>query len=130
MISAQAMTPTRTTAAAALTAMLGLAAGCWVVPVWQMSGMDTGWRLGGSVHLELCGKSKGGSTNDQSPIGTREEWLAASAGLLEREKQLTRMGDELARQRRELPWVPVQKQYTLQTEGGARTLAELFDPNQ
>ena len=59
-------------------------------------------------------------------IGTREEWLAASAGLLEREKELTRMGDELARQRRELPWVPVQ-QYTLQTEGGARTLAELFD---
>ena len=60
-------------------------------------------------------------------IGTREEWLAASAGLLEREKELTRMGDELARQRRELPWVRVQKQYTLQTAGGARTLAELFD---
>jgi predicted dithiol-disulfide oxidoreductase (DUF899 family) len=59
-------------------------------------------------------------------IGTREEWLAASAGLLEREKQLTRMGDELARQRRELPWVPVEKEYTLQTEEGARTLAELF----
>lgn len=60
-------------------------------------------------------------------IGTREEWLAACAGLLEREKELTRMGDELARQRRELPWVPVEKQYRLQTEGGARTLAELFD---
>jgi predicted dithiol-disulfide oxidoreductase (DUF899 family) len=60
-------------------------------------------------------------------IGTREEWLAASAKLLEREKELTRMGDELARQRRELPWVPVEKEYTLQTEDGARTLAELFD---
>ena len=60
-------------------------------------------------------------------IGTRAEWLAASAGLLEREKELTRMGDELARQRRELPWVPVEKQYTLQTEDGTRTLAELFD---
>ncbi len=60
-------------------------------------------------------------------IGTREEWLAASAALLEREKELTRMGDELARQRRELPWVPVEKEYTLQTEDGARTLAELFD---
>ncbi len=60
-------------------------------------------------------------------IGTRQEWLAASAGLLEREKKLTRMGDELARQRRELPWVPVEKQYPLQTEDGARTLAELFD---
>jgi predicted dithiol-disulfide oxidoreductase (DUF899 family) len=59
-------------------------------------------------------------------IGTREEWLAASAKLLEREKELTRMGDELARQRRELPWVLVEKEYTLQTEHGARTLAQLF----
>src|ERR1039457_5314508 len=59
--------------------------------------------------------------------GTREEWLAASAELLEREKELTRMGDELARQRQKLPRVPVGKQYRLQTEDGARTLAELFD---
>jgi predicted dithiol-disulfide oxidoreductase (DUF899 family) len=60
-------------------------------------------------------------------IGTRQEWLAASAELLEREKHFTRMGDELARQRRELPWVPAGKQYPLQTEDGTRTLAELFD---
>jgi predicted dithiol-disulfide oxidoreductase (DUF899 family) len=60
-------------------------------------------------------------------IGTRAEWLAARAELLEREKQLTRMGDELARQRRELPWVPVDKQYPLQTEHGPKTLAQLFD---
>ena len=60
-------------------------------------------------------------------IGMRQEWLAASAELLAREKELTRMGDELARQRRELPWVPVGKQYALQTEDGERTLAELFD---
>jgi predicted dithiol-disulfide oxidoreductase (DUF899 family) len=59
--------------------------------------------------------------------GTREQWLAASAALLAREKDLTRMGDELARRRRELPWVPVGRQYTLQTEDGERTLAELFD---
>src|SRR5215831_12107697 len=60
-------------------------------------------------------------------IGTYEEWLAASAKLLEREKELTRMGDELARQRRELPWVPVEKEYTLQTADGPKSLAELFD---
>jgi predicted dithiol-disulfide oxidoreductase (DUF899 family) len=60
-------------------------------------------------------------------IGTREEWLAASAELLRREKELTRMGDELARQRRELPWVSVDKQYTLQTADGTQTLEELFD---
>jgi predicted dithiol-disulfide oxidoreductase (DUF899 family) len=62
-----------------------------------------------------------------SRTGTREEWLAASAALLEREKELTRLGDELARQRRELPWVPVEKEYTLQTAAGPRTLPELFD---
>jgi predicted dithiol-disulfide oxidoreductase (DUF899 family) len=60
-------------------------------------------------------------------IGTRQEWIAASVELLRREKELTRMGDDLARQRRELPWVPVEKQYTFHTEHGARTLAELFD---
>jgi predicted dithiol-disulfide oxidoreductase (DUF899 family) len=59
--------------------------------------------------------------------GTREEWIAARAELLEREKELTQMGDELARQRQELPWVPVEKQYPLQTEDGTRTLVELFD---
>jgi predicted dithiol-disulfide oxidoreductase (DUF899 family) len=59
--------------------------------------------------------------------GTREEWLAASAELLAREKEHTRAGDELARQRRELPWVPVQKQYTLLTADGPKTLPELFD---
>ncbi len=60
-------------------------------------------------------------------IGTRQQWLTASVELLEREKEFTRLGDELARQRRELPWVPVEKQYTLRAADGARTLAELFD---
>jgi predicted dithiol-disulfide oxidoreductase (DUF899 family) len=59
-------------------------------------------------------------------LGTREEWQAASAALLEREKEHTRMGDELARQRRSLPWVPVAKEYTLQTADGPKTLAQLF----
>ena len=58
---------------------------------------------------------------------TREEWVAARAELLQREKELTRMSDELARQRRELPWVPVEKEYSLQTAEGTRTLGELFD---
>ncbi len=60
-------------------------------------------------------------------IGTREDWETASAKLLAREKEHTRLGDELARQRRELPWVPVEKEYTLQTAHGPKTLAELFD---
>jgi len=57
----------------------------------------------------------------------REEWLAARTALLESEKEHTRMGDELAQQRRELPWVPVEKRYTLQTADGSKTLPELFD---
>jgi predicted dithiol-disulfide oxidoreductase (DUF899 family) len=60
-------------------------------------------------------------------IGTREEWLVARKALLEDEKELTRRADELARRRRELPWVPVAKAYVFETEEGTRTLAELFD---
>jgi predicted dithiol-disulfide oxidoreductase (DUF899 family) len=60
-------------------------------------------------------------------VGTREEWLAAREELLAREKEATRLGDELARQRRELPWVPVEKEYRFETDAGTRTLAELFD---
>lgn len=59
--------------------------------------------------------------------GSRQEWLAARAELLKREKKLTQMDDELARQRRELPWVLVEKDYTLQTERGPKTLLELFE---
>ena len=60
-------------------------------------------------------------------IVSRDEWLAARAALLEREKAHTRLGDDLARQRRELPWVRVEKEYTLQTAAGPRSLAQLFD---
>jgi predicted dithiol-disulfide oxidoreductase (DUF899 family) len=60
-------------------------------------------------------------------IGTHEEWLAARQELLEAEKKYTRLGDELARQRRELPWVRVEKEYRFDTDDCTRTLAELFD---
>jgi predicted dithiol-disulfide oxidoreductase (DUF899 family) len=60
-------------------------------------------------------------------IATRDEWLAARERLLVREKEHTRTGDELARQRRALPWVPVEKDYRFDTDEGERTLGELFD---
>jgi predicted dithiol-disulfide oxidoreductase (DUF899 family) len=63
----------------------------------------------------------------QHRIGTREEWLAARAELLVREKEHTRLGDDLAQRRRELPWVPLEKDYRLDTDDGERTLGELFD---
>ena len=53
-------------------------------------------------------------------IGTQEEWQAERDELLKEEKSLTRQGDELARKRRELPWVPVEKDYVFDTEDGAR----------
>ena len=59
-------------------------------------------------------------------IGTREEWRAAREELLDREKEHTRLGDELARQRRELPWVTVEKEYRFDTDEGTQTLADLF----
>jgi predicted dithiol-disulfide oxidoreductase (DUF899 family) len=55
------------------------------------------------------------------------EWQAAREELLRREKEHTRMGDELARQRRQLPWVQLDKPYRFDTEQGPQTLAELFD---
>ena len=60
-------------------------------------------------------------------IGTREQWAAAREELLAREKEHTRLGDELARQRRELPWVEVKKAYRFDTVDGPRSLAGLFD---
>jgi predicted dithiol-disulfide oxidoreductase (DUF899 family) len=55
------------------------------------------------------------------------EWAAARGELLAREKEHTRLGDQLARRRRELPWVRVEKEYRFETDDGTRTLAELFD---
>jgi predicted dithiol-disulfide oxidoreductase (DUF899 family) len=60
-------------------------------------------------------------------IVKREEWLAAREQLLLREKEHTHLADELAHARRELPWLAVDKEYTLQTADGPRTLAQLFD---
>src|SRR5215211_9475213 len=63
---------------------------------------------------------------DHKVVG-REEWQAARDELLKREKEHTRMADELARQRRELPWLAVEKEYRFDADEGTRTLAELFD---
>jgi predicted dithiol-disulfide oxidoreductase (DUF899 family) len=59
--------------------------------------------------------------------GTREQWLSARLELLDAEKELTRRGDELALMRRDLPWVPIEKEYVFATDTGAATLADLFE---
>jgi predicted dithiol-disulfide oxidoreductase (DUF899 family) len=60
-------------------------------------------------------------------IGTQQEWKAERDALLEQEKELTRLSDELARKRRELPWVAVEGDYAFETADGDKSLAELFD---
>src|SRR5436305_4539049 len=60
-------------------------------------------------------------------IVTQEEWQAERDKLLHEEKELTHRGDELARKRRELPWVAVEKDYRFETEQGTKALGELFD---
>jgi predicted dithiol-disulfide oxidoreductase (DUF899 family) len=61
------------------------------------------------------------------PIVSREEWLAARKALLAREKELTRLGDQVSAQRRALPWVKVTKDYVFDTTDGRKSLSELFD---
>jgi predicted dithiol-disulfide oxidoreductase (DUF899 family) len=60
-------------------------------------------------------------------IGTQDEWQVERDQLLKDEKELTRRGDALAEKRRALPWVAVEKDYSFETDGGTKTLAELFD---
>jgi predicted dithiol-disulfide oxidoreductase (DUF899 family) len=72
------------------------------------------------------------TTNTDSTLASHavvpaDSWLAARKSLLEREKQLTHLRDEVARERRALPWERVEKTYAFDTLDGPRTLAELFD---
>jgi predicted dithiol-disulfide oxidoreductase (DUF899 family) len=60
-------------------------------------------------------------------VGTQEEFDAALEELRAEEKELTRRSDELAQKRRDLPWVPVEKEYSFETEDGKKSLADLFD---
>jgi predicted dithiol-disulfide oxidoreductase (DUF899 family) len=58
--------------------------------------------------------------------GTRREWEAERRALLEREKELTRLNDELAQARQALPWVAIDKAYVFASENGPKTLVDLF----
>ena len=60
------------------------------------------------------------------PVVSATEWLAARRDLLQREKELTHLRDELSRRRRALPWVKVTKDYRFDTPEGQKSLAELF----
>jgi predicted dithiol-disulfide oxidoreductase (DUF899 family) len=60
-------------------------------------------------------------------VVSRDEWLEARKEHLKNEKALTRMRDMVSAERRELPWVKVDKEYVFDTPAGEKTLAELFE---
>lgn len=66
------------------------------------------------------------AASDTPAIVPRETWLQARRNLLTREKALTQLHDEIARERSALPWVRVDTSYVFDTQDGPRTLSELF----
>jgi len=61
------------------------------------------------------------------PVVSGDQWIAARKALLAREKELTRLRDQIARERRALPWVRIEKHYVFDAPEGRRTLADLFE---
>lgn len=66
-------------------------------------------------------------SNMNHPVVSRDQWIAERKSLLAREKELTRLSDQIARERRALPWVRIEKTYVFDTPQGKRTLTELFE---
>jgi predicted dithiol-disulfide oxidoreductase (DUF899 family) len=66
-------------------------------------------------------------TMPEEKVGTRKEWQAARAELAKLEAEHADLGRRVTEQRRQLPWVPVDKEYRFDTEDGSKTLSELFD---
>jgi predicted dithiol-disulfide oxidoreductase (DUF899 family) len=64
---------------------------------------------------------------EQPTIVSQDEWLVARKAHLEREKALTRLRDQVSAERRELPWVKIEKNYVFDTPNGKETLTDLFD---
>ncbi|QNK66569.1 DUF899 domain-containing protein [Variovorax sp. PAMC26660] len=67
------------------------------------------------------------STVKNHPVVSKDRWLAQRKALLAREKELTHLRDQIARERRALPWTRVEKNYSFDTPEGRRSLAELFE---
>ncbi|HEY6399334.1 MAG TPA: thioredoxin family protein [Solirubrobacteraceae bacterium] len=81
--------------------------------------------VSGLTEVSAVTDARGGGQDHA--VVSREAWLAARTAFLAEEKRFTRLRDELSRQRRELPWVRVDKEYVFDGPSGKETLAELFD---
>jgi len=66
------------------------------------------------------------NTVKDHPVVSHQEWLSARTALLAKEKEFTRLRDELSRERRDLPWERVEKEYRFEGPNGTETLADLF----
>ena len=73
------------------------------------------------------GSRSSGIDRQDHRVVSPDEWIAARRTLLRKEKELTRLTDQIAAERRALPWVRLDKDYSFDTPDGRRTLAELFD---
>jgi predicted dithiol-disulfide oxidoreductase (DUF899 family) len=62
-------------------------------------------------------------------VVSEEDWLTARREHLAKEKEFTRLRDQLSKERRELPWVKVEKEYLFESQNGKQSLAELFEGN-
>jgi predicted dithiol-disulfide oxidoreductase (DUF899 family) len=72
-------------------------------------------------------KSGGKSGIQDHPVVSREKWLSARVAFLAKEKEFTRLRDDLSQQRRELPWEKVEKPYVFDGSDGRVTLVDLFE---
>jgi predicted dithiol-disulfide oxidoreductase (DUF899 family) len=86
----------------------------------------------GGVAAFLMNKRKGGMNKMETNVENRRianqgEWIEARKKLLAKEKEFTRLRDELSTQRRELPWVKIEKEYSFDTPTGKQTLSDLFE---
>src|SRR6202158_5783458 len=71
--------------------------------------------------------NEAGKSAMKHSIVSHEEWLNARTAFLTKEKEFTKLRDELSRQRRELPWELVEKKYVFDGPNGKESLADLFD---
>src|SRR5215468_63341 len=76
-------------------------------------------------HISVTAVPKLGAKSH--PVVSRNEWVAERKTLLAHEKELTRLRDQIARERRALPWVRIDKTYVFEAPEGRRTLGELFE---
>src|SRR5438552_11509018 len=60
-------------------------------------------------------------------VAKHDEWLAARRKHLAKEKEFTRLRDQLSKERRDLPWELVEKEYAFEGDKGRQTLADLFE---